>query len=229
MIPVSDTTPTRTFPVVNYTIIILNILAFLFEVSLGSHLQSFIATWAVVPDRILNWHQHPWVLLTLITAQFLHGGWMHVGGNMLYLWIFGDNVEEEMGHGRYLFFYLFGGVVASMAQILSHPHSTIPTLGASGAIAAVLGAYLVYFPRGGVTVLVPVFFYMEFVTLPAIFVLGTWFLEQLLNGTLSISTGAAVTGGIAWWAHIGGFVTGLVLGPLFRRRRRFHTLPPNYW
>jgi len=226
MIPIKDTTPTRTFPVVNYTIIILNILVFLFEVSLGPHLRDFISVWAVVPERIINWHRDPLVLVTLITAQFLHGGWLHVGGNMLYLWIFGDNVEEEMGHFKYLIFYLFGGIMASMAQILSHPHSTVPTLGASGAIAAVLGAYLVYFPRGGVTVIVPIFFYIEIVTLPAVFVLGTWFLEQLLNGTLSISTGAAVTGGIAWWAHIGGFVTGMLLGPLFRRRRWRHS---TYW
>ncbi len=226
MIPLRDTVPTRTFPIVNYTIIFLNILVFLFEVSLGPHLREFIATWAVVPVRILSWHQHPWVLVTLITAQFLHGGWVHVGGNMLYLWIFGDNVEEEMGHIRYLLFYLFGGIMASMAQIFFNPHSSIPTLGASGAIAAVLGAYLVYFPRGGVTVVLPLLFYFEIVTLPAVLVLGTWFLEQLLNGTLSISTGAAVTGGVAWWAHVGGFTTGLILGPMFRRRR--HS-PPSLW
>ncbi len=228
MIPISDTTPHRSFPIVNYTIIVLNILAFLFEVSLGSGVNSFIAHYAVIPARIVSWHQHPWVLLTLITAQFLHGGWMHVGGNMLYLWIFGDNVEDAMGHFRYLIFYLLGGVVAGLVQVVMSSHSTVPTLGASGAIAAVLGAYLLFYPHSGVVVAVPIFFYFELVTVPAVLVLGTWFLEQLLNGTLTISTGAALTGGVAWWAHIGGFVTGLLLGPVFRRKR-IPELPRVRW
>ena len=171
-----------------------------------------------------RWTEQPEVLLTLITSQFLHGGWYHIIGNMVYLWIFGDNVEDQMGHLRYLVFYLLSGVLAALAQAFMTPTSTIPSIGASGAISGVLGAYMIFFPTSRVVLGVPIFFYFTLVEIPAMIALGYWFLSQYLNGLLALATGALQVGGVAWWAHIGGFVAGLILGPIFRERR-----PPYYF
>jgi membrane associated rhomboid family serine protease len=156
--------------------------------------------------------------------MFLHGGWAHLIGNMVYLWIFGDNVEDRLGHGRYLAFYLLAGVAAGLAHAYLNPGSAIPTVGASGAISGVLGGYLMLFPHARVLTLVPVLFFFDVVELPALLYLGFWFVMQVVSGALA-SALAEAAGGVAWWAHVGGFVVGMALGPLLRRRRRY----PRVW
>lgn len=158
----------------------------------------------------------PW--MTVITSVFLHGGFIHLGGNMLYLWIFGDNVEDAMGHARFAAFYLVSGILAAYANAAVSPESTVPMIGASGAISGVLGAYFILYPRARVVTLIPIVFYVQIVAIPAVFVLGFWILAQIVNGLMSLGlTG----GGIAWFAHVGGFFAGMAMVPLFRRRRRF--------
>jgi membrane associated rhomboid family serine protease len=152
--------------------------------------------------------------------MFLHGGWLHLGGNMLYLWIFGDNIEERLGRIRFLLFYLACGLAAALTQIYINPTSKIPMVGASGAVAGVLGGYLLLFPHAHVLALIPILFFFQVVELPAVLFLGFWFLMQFLNGAVSITAANYATGGVAWWAHIGGFVSGVVLGYLFPKRKR---------
>jgi membrane associated rhomboid family serine protease len=221
MIPLGDSTPRRSVPFVTYALIAANIFLFLIELAQGPNLQRFIYRWGVVPARLERWLENPVVLITLVTSMFLHGGWLHLIGNMIYLWIFGDNVEDRLGSIRYLLFYLIGGIAAGLLQAIFTPGSRVPGIGASGAVAAVLGAYLVFFPAGRVLVGVPLFFWFEVFTVPAILALGFWFISQFFNGLLSLAVGpAAFTGGVAWWAHVGGFVTGMILGPILRPRWR---------
>ncbi len=228
MIPLKDDIPSRTFPIVNITLIILNIFFFLVEVSLGDRLNLLFGNFGVVPakffasyyiagDRIVYIGAAERII-PLFTSMFLHGGWFHLLGNMLYLWIFGDNVEDRMGHLRYLVFYLLCGLIASLTHILFNPSSTIPSVGASGAIAGVLGAYMLSYPTARVVVLIVLFFYIDFVALPALIVLGFWFIMQFFSGVLSLGVQNASTGGVAWWAHIGGFVAGMALLFIFRKR-----------
>ncbi len=219
MIPLGDSVPRRRFPWVTYTLIAINVIVFLIELRYGPRVQVLFQRYGVIPVRLWSWPEQPEVLLTLITSQFLHGGWYHIIGNMIYLWIFGDNVEDQMGHGRYLVFYLLSGVLAALAQAFMTPTSTIPSIGASGAISGVLGAYMLFFPNARVVLGIPIFFYLSVVEIPAFIALGYWFISQYLNGLLALATGALEVGGVAWWAHIGGFVAGLILGPLFRERR----------
>jgi membrane associated rhomboid family serine protease len=226
VVPLRDANPTRITPYVTYGLIAINILVFLFESSLmGSpYLEEFIRTWSVVPAQLTaSFHGSPdYPLLregsTLITSQFLHAGLLHVGGNMLYLWIFGNNVEEQMGRIRYLLFYLLCGVLASLAQWYIAPTSNIPSLGASGAIAGVMGAYILRFPQVRILTLIPLFIFFTTVQVPAVVFLGIWFVQQALYGLASFNTPTMVGmegGGIAYWAHAGGFAVGAVLGPLF--------------
>src|SRR5438093_1707323 len=203
-------------PLVTVSLVLLNVLAFFLELSQPSSgaLQSFIQAWGVVPrEYALARDIPPTIPLpfwsTLITSMFLHGGWLHLGGNMLYLWIFGDNLEKTMGHARFLVFYLACGVAAGLAHIFLSGASNVPTIGASGAISGVLGGYLVLFPRNRVRVLTRA----GIVAMPAIAVLGFWILIQLINGIGSLAV-TANTGGVAYMAHVGGFVAGLVLGEL---------------
>jgi rhomboid family protein len=212
--PISDVIPSRTPPVVTVAIIVVNALIFLYQLTLPEPgLQLFVGAYAVVPA-----HFHP---ATLITSQFLHGGVLHVGGNMLYLWIFGDNVEDRLGHARFLIFYLFAGIAAALLQIFFNPFSTIPMIGASGAIAGVMGAYFVLYPQSRVLTVVFLLIIFDVVEIPAIFFLGIWFVMQLLNGVGSI--GVSMGGGTAFWAHVGGFVVGVLAGVGLRRRdRRWH-------
>jgi membrane associated rhomboid family serine protease len=220
MIPLGDSVPSQRTPFVNYLLLAVNVFVFFYEVVLGPEAEAFIQMWGTTPADVLMWQQQPTVLVTLVTSMFLHGGWFHLIGNMLYLGIFGDNVEGIMGHRRYLFFYLLCGVVANVAQILITPASSVPGIGASGAIAGVLAAYLLSFPRARVFVGILVLF-MRVYALPAMLVLGFWFVMQLFNGLAAIvSSGDAALGGVAWWAHIGGFATGLILTPILRQRRR---------
>jgi membrane associated rhomboid family serine protease len=234
MIPLGDSVPSERTPFVTYALIALNVMVFFWELALGPVANDLIYSWGATPADIVNWQANPWVLSTMVTSLFLHGGWLHLIGNMLYLAIFGDNVEGIMGHKRYLFFFLVCGLAANLAQILIAPASTIPGVGASGAIAGVLGAYLLSFPRARVFVGIPLLIYMKVFAVPAILALGSWFVVQLLNGIAAIAmTSETAMGGVAWWAHIGGFAAGLLLTPLLRQRRRHHfryldTLDPRY-
>jgi membrane associated rhomboid family serine protease len=216
MFPLRDDIPSRQFPVVTVILIVTNVIIFLFEVMMGPAANAITLAFGVVPARLLSQWRNPFVLLTLISSMYLHGGWAHLLGNMWYLWIFGDNVEDRMGRWRFLIFYTLSGVIASLLQVAAAPRSTIPMIGASGAIAGVLGAYLLLFPRARVSTLIPVFYFIRIVWLPAVIVLGGWFLMQLLNGLASLNV-TMQTGGVAWWAHIGGFVAGMLMMPIFRR------------
>ncbi len=221
MIPLGDNVPSERTAFVTYTLIAVNVLVFFWELVLGARADALISFWGTTAVDIVNWQQNPLVLSTLVTSVFLHGGWLHLIGNMLYLAIFGDNVEGIMGHRRFLFFYLLCGVAANVAQVIIAPSSTIPGIGASGAIAGVLAAYLLCFPRARVFVGIPLLIYMEVIALPAILVLGFWFVVQLFNGVAAIGMSSEATmGGVAWWAHVGGFGTGVLLTPLLRQRRR---------
>ncbi len=212
MFPVSDVIPSRTTPVVTVSLIVVNALVFLYMVAMpDDRLQAFVATYAVVPA----WFSLP----TLITSQFLHAGWMHIIGNMLYLWIFGDNVEDRLGHVRFVLFYLAAGAIAAILQLMFTPTSTVPMLGASGAIAGVMGAYFVLYPQSRVLTAIFILVFFDLVEIPAVFFLGIWFLMQLLSGVGSIGIGSA-QGGTAFWAHVGGFVFGVGIGLVLRARDR---------
>lgn len=218
MLPLRDTVRSRSFPVVNWLLITLNVFSFFILLSLGPRAQAVVNVLGVVPARWLA-RRSPLQILTLFSSTFLHGGWVHLFSNMWALYIFGDNVEDRMGSGRYLLFYLLCGLAADLVHILFNPNSTIPAIGASGAISGVLAAYLLFFPSARVITLVPWFFLPWFIEVPALIYLGMWFLSQLLNGLLAIVSGVQAFGGVAWWAHVGGFVAGLILGPMFARRR----------
>jgi membrane associated rhomboid family serine protease len=209
MIPLKDDIPSIRFPAVNTALIAVNAAVFLFEMALGGALQPFILGRGVVPARLLSAGFAGWS--TILTSMFIHGGWAHLIGNMLYLFIFGDNVEDAMGHARYLLFYLLCGTGAAWAHVLSGPGSVVPTIGASGAIAGVLGAYLVLYPRAGVLTLIPLGFFFRIVRVPAVAVLGFWIVLQIVLGLVSLPLAGGTPGGTAWFAHIGGFAAGLIL------------------
>ena len=216
VIPLKDVIPSRTLPVVTVLLIVLNSLAFLFELSLGigsTALMTLVRVYGVVPAAFAP--------VALLTSMFLHGGWLHFLGNMLYLWIFGDNVEDQLGHARFLFFYLLCGIVAALAHVFMNPASYVPTIGASGAIAGVMGAYFVLFPHSRILALLPLFIYWEVIEVPAIFFLGIWFVMQFFSGVGSIAMGArAAGGGVAFWAHVAGFLAGMVTVFVFRKPTR---------
>ena len=212
MIPLRDVIPSRTTPFITVTLIALNALVFAYQLSLGDAVDGFIRTFALIPAEFSG--------LTALTSMFLHGGLLHFGGNMLYLWIFGDNVEDRMGHGRFLLFYLLCGIAAAVAQTVSSPDSLLPMLGASGAIAGVMGAYFVLFPHARIVALFPFFIFFRIIEVPAILFLGFWFLMQLMSGVGSVAAAGEPAGGIAIWAHVAGFVTGLTGVFMFRRRER---------
>jgi membrane associated rhomboid family serine protease len=212
MIPIRDVIPSRTTPYITVTIIVLNAIAWLAEVGMAREvLPVFLQVYGVVPGDFRP--------ATLVTSMFLHGSWMHVIGNMWYLWIFGDNVEDRLGHGRFIIFYLLCGFVAAFGQIFIDPTSMIPTIGASGAIAGVMGAYFVLYPQSRVLTLIPLFIFWELIEVPAIVLLGFWFLMQLFSaGTIAVTSNTG-GGGVAFMAHVAGFVTGILAVFVFRRRR----------
>ena len=230
MLPLADTVRSRSFPVINWLIILTNVLVFvLFELNrTPTELLRFFTAFGAIPERLFS--LEPWALLTLITSQFLHGGWLHLISNMWALYIFGDNVEDRLGSGRYLLFYLVCGVLAALAQSYLSPTSRLPLVGASGAIAGVLAAYLLFYPTARVISLVPLFILPWFVEIPAVLYLILWFVAQLFNGVMSLGVNAAEFGGVAYWAHIGGFVAGLLLAhlaaPRAARRAQWH--PDEY-
>jgi len=215
MLPIGDVNVRRRAPLVTIGLIVINVVVFLYQLLLPSEaLDAIIFEAGLVPAATAS---QP-ALATMgdvLTSMFMHGGWSHILGNMLYLWIFGDNIEEALGRAGYLLFYLLAGAAAAFLQVLSRPGSMVPMIGASGAIAGILGAYMVFYPRTRVRTLLSLGFWIRFVQLPALVVLGYWFLLQLLNGVTAIGS---VGGGVAWWAHTGGFLFGLAVGLLFRGR-----------
>lgn len=220
MIPIRDRNPSGTFPYVTVGIIIINVFIFLYELSLGSDLNIFINQYGVVPIKVIHYFNASDVTLTdtffpFLSSIFLHAGFIHLIGNMWFLWIFGDNIEDKLGHVIYLLFYILCGIIGSAVHVYFNNRSGIPCIGASGAIAAVLGAYMITFPRARVVTVVPIFFFLQIIELPAVVVLGFWFFIQFFNGAISI-TSSTLGVGVAWWAHIGGFVSGIILFTIFR-------------
>jgi len=219
MIPLKDDNPTSTFPLFTVGLIVLNSLVFFYQQTLGEAATGFVFTYGAVPEKVTSFQMTEFPApLTILTAMFLHGGWFHLIGNMLFLWIFGKNIEDQLGHLRFLIFYLICGVLASLAHIMVTPHSSIPMVGASGAIAGVLGAYLIRFPNARILTLIWFGFFIRVVRVPAIFFLGFWFILQLLYGLPSLAMRGM--GGIAFFAHIGGFIAGLLLFPFWERKLR---------
>jgi membrane associated rhomboid family serine protease len=227
MFPIDDDNPTIITPYVTYGLIAVNVLVFLYELTFSERgLTNFFYQWAVVPIQFtgaITGHPvsilpvEPPEALTFITSQFLHGGFLHIAGNMLFLWIFGNNVEDQLGHFKYLFFYLACGVLAGLTQWFFSQGSQVPSLGASGAIAGVMGAYIIRFPNVSVRTVIPIGIFPVMTNIPAVFYLGIWFLQQALYSfaTLAPRTNVGMEGGgVAYWAHAGGFVFGAILGPI---------------
>ena len=214
MIPLRDVIPSRTFPIFTVAFIALNTIAFIFDRTLSERgREALVFTYGVVPARL--------DLVAIFTSMFLHGGWLHFLGNMLYLWIFGDNVEDRLGHLRFVAFYLVCGAAAVLAHVWMNPASMIPTIGASGAIAGVMGAYFVLYPHSRVLALVPLFIIWEVLEVPAIIFLGLWFLMQFFMGVGGLATqSGAETGGVAFWAHVAGFVVGMAAVLVMRKPSR---------
>ena len=229
MIPLKDENPISTTPVIVYILIAINITVFFHQLSLGEQLEAFFQLYAVIPQELTASlagtppDQPVPELFTLVSSQFLHGGWLHIGFNMLYLWIFGNNVEDSLGHSKFIIFYLLCGVLAGLTHWFFGMQSLVPTLGASGAIAGVMGAYVIKYPKAKILTLLPLGIFITTIRIPAIFFLGFWFLQQAINSFASLSMLDNSGGGVAYLAHAGGFVFGIVLGPmmgLFRDRRR---------
>jgi membrane associated rhomboid family serine protease len=213
MIPLRDVIPSRSTPYITVTLIVINAVAWLYELTIpGDLLPVYLQLYGVVPADF----SAP----TLVSSMFLHGSWSHFIGNMWYLWIFGDNVEDRVGHGRFIAFYLLCGVVAALGHVAMDPASTLPTIGASGAIAGVMGGYFVLYPQSRVLTLIPLVFYVEIIELPAVLLLGFWFVMQLFNAGVIAVTANSSSGGIAFVAHVAGFVAGLAGVFMFRKRRR---------
>jgi membrane associated rhomboid family serine protease len=225
MLPLRDDIPAKKFPIVNTWLIVVNVLCFAYEYQLGSGLEGFIMQHGFIPVRFFQQQQaaflDPSRFLPVFASMFLHGSVLHLLGNMWFLYIFGDNVEDCMGHGRYIVFYLLCGLAAVALQAVFSPQSRVPMIGASGAISGVLGGYLLTFPRARILTLLPIFILFYLVEIPAYIFLALWFVLQFLQGTLHVLTvGSLVKGGVAWWAHVGGFGTGALLIVFFRNRNR---------
>ncbi len=225
MIPLRDNVPSSRFPAVTLGIIVLNVLIFLQEVKAGPHLQQTLLDYAIVPARytrteVAQYFSAPQQIFAFFSSMFLHGGWIHLLGNMWTLWIFGDNVEDRLGRARYLALYLVGGIAAALLHIFTNAGSLVPTIGASGAIAAVMGGYFRFYPFAKVETLVPPFFFGPIFALPAVLFLGWWFLLQFFNGAMSLGArGSESFSGIAWWANVGGFLFGFLACVFVRRDR----------
>jgi membrane associated rhomboid family serine protease len=220
MIPLRDENPTQTFSFITVALIILNSVIFIYELSLGSFLDTVIRRFTIIPYDFVN-HLNFSQLFSLISSMFLHGGFLHLAGNMLYLWIFGNNIEDVLGHFKFLIYYLVCGILASLVHIFTNPQSTLPTIGASGAVSGMLGAYFILFPRAKVLTLMPLFYFYRIVRIPAFFFLGFWILFQFMFGMTVSSMGEiSKEGGVAWFAHIGGFFAGILFLPIFYRRRK---------
>src|SRR5882672_8409261 len=228
MLPIRDDIPSSRFPAVTVGIIAVNVLVFLQELKLGPRLDDMLVEFAIIPARytvpdVARLFSLPQQVFALFSSMFLHGGWLHLLGNMWTLWIFGDNVEDRLGRVRYLGLYLAGGLAAALLHIFTNAGSGVPTVGASGAIAAVMGAYFRFYPHARIQTLVPPFFFGPYFVLPAVLFLGWWFLLQFFNGALSLHASGQGFSGVAWWAHVGGFLFGFTVC-LFARRQ---PVPPR--
>ncbi len=227
MIPLRDSTPSGTIPVVTTVLIAINCVVWLYEVSLGEHAQRFIVEYGLIPLRLVKFYGLQGgftdnALIPLVASIFMHGGWLHVIGNMWFLWIFGDNVEDRLGHFKFLLFYLLCGIGASLIHVMFNADSRLPTIGASGAISGVLGAYLISYPNARVTTLLIIIFFIRIVEIPAFLFLIIWFGFQFVSGTSELAAHHD-TGGVAYWAHMGGFVVGIVLLWLFPKKPVYRT------
>jgi hypothetical protein len=222
MIPLRDSQPSRSIPVVTAMLIAINVAVFLYEMGLdGFSRNEFVASYAMIPAR-LQVHAP-------LTSMFLHGGWMHLIGNMWFLWIYGDNIEDILGRARYLFFYLASGLAAGAVHAVFHPDSLAPTVGASGAIAGVMGAYMVKFPHARIVMLVPLFVFMTTMEIPAYLVLLYWFAIQLFSGVGDLGRAGIQQGGVAWFAHIGGFLAGMALIVTLKTQERYRWRKDLHW
>jgi membrane associated rhomboid family serine protease len=222
VIPLRDTQPSHSRPVVTGVLITINVLAFLYEISLDPYARNeLIGMLGIVPDRLQY--------TDMFTSMFLHGGWMHLIGNMWFLWIYGDNVEDVLGHGKYLFFYLLCGLAAAVVHVLFNPYSRVPTIGASGAIAGVMGAYLIKFPHSRILTLIPIFVFFTTMEISAVIILIYWFVLQIFSGIGSVGYSNVQQGGVAWFAHIGGFIAGMILIKLLGTQERFRHRPDLRW
>ena len=212
MFPLYDENPTRITPYFTYGLIGMNVLVFLHEISLSNlQLEQFFQLYAVIPQELTINLSGEWT--TLFTSQFLHGGWWHLISNMIYLWVFGNNIEDRLGHFKYLLFYLICGAIAALCQWFIGIYSTIPSLGASGAISGVLGAYLIWFPQARITTLIFLGFFITTINVPALVIIGIFFVQNLISGFASLQAAANMsveTGGVAYWAHLGGFIVGSI-------------------
>lgn len=228
MIPIKDRNPTELFPLVTILLIAANIAVFVYQLSRGtSGFERFTTGFAVVPTALLSAPFSPAQHTSIFASIFLHGGLLHIAGNMLFLWIFGNNIEDYFGHFKFLAFYLVCGAAATLTHVFTHPHSSVPMIGASGAISGVLGAYFLLFPRARVITLVPIFFFLYIMEIPAYFFLGVYIVLQFLNGLPSLAAGSHATQGVAWFAHIGGFASGIIFLLVFRKRRGFRSRIPR--
>jgi membrane associated rhomboid family serine protease len=222
MIPLRDSQPSYSTPYVTIALIVTNVMVFLYTVSLDPFSRNhFILEYGMIPARLQ--------LIDLFTSMFLHGGWLHLIGNMWFLWIYGDNVEDVLGHGKYLLFYILCGLAASLGQYVLNMDSRVPTVGASGAIAGVMGAYLVKFPHARIVTLVPVFIFFTTFEIPAVLILVYWFVIQFFSGVGSIATSQASQGGVAWFAHVAGFLAGAALVLLMGKGERYQRRRDLYW
>ncbi len=223
-IPINDHIRRRTIWVSTGALIVANVLMFLFELSAGAHLDQFVFQFGIVPARYslrgLAHYGAAGLFAPILTSMFLHGGWLHLVGNMLFLFVFGRSIEDRYGHLQFLFLYFFSGFAAAITHILLNGNSLVPTIGASGAIAGILGAYAVCYPRARITTLIFLVFFFWRVEIPALFLLGFWFLIQFVTGYQSLAIETATGGGVAWWAHVGGFLTGIFLALILRPVRR---------
>ena len=226
MIPIRDVNPSRLTPIINYLLIGACVLIFLYEVSLGSRaLKNFISLYGLVPAHLwgfngLSHFNCAKSVYPFFTCMFLHGGWLHLIGNMWVLFIFGDNIESALGHARYLLFYVASGLAAGAIEVVTNVHSLVPIIGASGAIAGVMGAYFILYPKAKILTLFPIFFFFYLLEIPAYVFLGFWFVIQFFNGTFSILNSGQHFAGIAWWAHVGGFIGGIIFLSQFGRSRQ---------
>ncbi len=229
MLPYKDNIPSRRVPFITWGLIGINVIVFIFELMEGANLEQVFYQFGMVPAYVTAGVYGPrYEIVPFLTSMFMHSGWLHIGGNMLYLWIFGDNVEDRMGHVVFLLFYLVSGVGASLLHLATDPHSTIPTVGASGAIAGVMGAYLVLYPKARIRSVVFFFYFIRIMEIPALILLGLWFVLQLFSGAASF--GATEGGGVAFWAHVGGFIVGIgggFLAKLLTKEPTMEVISPN--
>ena len=221
MIPLKDENPKKNLPFINFIFILTNIAVFIYQPSSEELLRAFYNTYGLIPNNFINIFQNelPQILVimqSVFSSLFVHGGFMHLAGNVLFLWVFGDNIEYAIGHFNYILFYLLCGIAATLTQVFIEPNSLIPVVGASGAISGVLGAYIIKYPKNKVTTLFIIIIFIKLVKIRAVYLLGIWFVYQLLQGYFSL--GQESMGGVAWFAHIGGFISGVILVNIFKKR-----------